>query len=104
MSRKWVTENELGQEEVIEGPGVIGQYPEMYWGCQPFVYQSCCPITTKRGKMRGSFIFELIELTAGNSGVRAGSENNQTDRSGNTGDRVEAIIQPFHFDIERSFV
>ena len=47
--------------EQVEGPGVIGEYPEVYRGMQKFVYSSCCPLSELGGIMSGWFEFVYLE-------------------------------------------
>jgi len=54
LSRNWVITNGRNEVEEIQGPGVIGIFPEMYPGAD-FQYASCCPMDTNTGNMRGSF-------------------------------------------------
>jgi ApaG protein len=54
MSRRWVITDADGQEELVEGPGVVGQQPVLEPG-QAFEYTSFCPLTTPLGWMRGSY-------------------------------------------------
>jgi len=53
-TRHWEIRPENGVPEVVDGPGVIGEYPKMFPGAN-FQYQSCCPLSTPRGQMGGSF-------------------------------------------------
>jgi ApaG protein len=55
--RHWVI-RDGEQEHVVEGPGVIGQYPEIDEGCSDFIYESCCPIQSLEGSMEGGFYFK----------------------------------------------
>jgi ApaG protein len=47
MSRRWVITDADGQEELVEGHGVVGQQPVLEPG-QAFEYTSFCPLTTRR--------------------------------------------------------
>jgi uncharacterized protein affecting Mg2+/Co2+ transport len=51
--RKWVIVDAEGREDVVEGPGVIGQYPHVHPTCEPFEYESVCPLPTPTGSMGG---------------------------------------------------
>jgi uncharacterized protein affecting Mg2+/Co2+ transport len=42
---------------------VIGEYPEMYKGCEDFTYSSCTSVKGFTGSMRGSFEFAEIGTT-----------------------------------------
>jgi len=52
-SRHWEIESE-GRVEPVDGPGVIGLYPKMFPSAH-FYYQSCCPLNSVSGSMKGSF-------------------------------------------------
>ena len=41
-TRHWII-SDGDNDENVKGPGVIGEYPEIYEGCEDFVYESCCP-------------------------------------------------------------
>jgi len=56
-SRSWVVTNGKNEVEEIQGPGVIGMFPEMFPGAE-FQYASCCPMDTATGNMRGTFKME----------------------------------------------
>lgn len=61
-TRKWISSQDAnpGKEEVIEGPGVIGYYPEMFNGCDDFTYSSCTVVKGRTGSMKGSFQFREL--------------------------------------------
>jgi len=45
-----------GHTEVVEGPGVIGEFPEIDIGMHlPFFYESCCPVRQLGATMSGWF-------------------------------------------------
>lgn len=54
ISRRWVVTDGDGEEEVVEGPGVVGQQPVLPPGGS-FEYSSFCPLTTMVGAMQGSY-------------------------------------------------
>jgi ApaG protein len=54
MSRHWVITDGMGRTEEVRGAGVIGLQPKIQPG-QTFEYESCCPLTTSSGSMRGSY-------------------------------------------------
>ena len=54
MSRRWEITDANGEEERVEGPGVVGQQPVLEPG-QGFEYTSFCPLKTPLGWMRGSY-------------------------------------------------
>lgn len=55
--RHWCIIDGDGEERVIEGPGVVGQHPELGPG-DSFEYSSFCPMLTAWGTMEGHFTFE----------------------------------------------
>lgn len=56
-ARCWRIIDADGEERVVEGPGVIGQHPELAPG-DSFEYASFCPMLTPWGTMEGHFTFE----------------------------------------------
>ena len=56
-SRRWRIVDADGEERIVEGPGVIGQHPELSPG-DSFEYSSFCPLLTPWGTMEGHFTFE----------------------------------------------
>jgi len=56
-ARYWAITDGNGRIQEVRGPGVIGLYPVMEPGAH-FVYESCCPLPTASGSMRGSFLME----------------------------------------------
>eukprot|EP00479_Gromia_sphaerica_P008974 TRINITY_DN3629_c0_g1_i1.p1 TRINITY_DN3629_c0_g1~~TRINITY_DN3629_c0_g1_i1.p1 ORF type:complete len:270 (+),score=41.98 TRINITY_DN3629_c0_g1_i1:347-1156(+) len=46
-TRTWRVYDEHGPHSPVHGPGVIGEYPEMYPGCDVFEYQSCSRLGTQ---------------------------------------------------------
>jgi ApaG protein len=54
LSRKWLIIDAEGNEERVEGPGVVGYSPEFKPG-DTFSYSSYCPLDTPWGTMEGSF-------------------------------------------------
>ncbi|KRX10096.1 Cyclophilin-like peptidyl-prolyl cis-trans isomerase domain [Pseudocohnilembus persalinus] len=59
ISRYWKIK-QMGQEEIVQGEGVIGKYPIMYKGCNDFIYASCNQLQCQTGSMEGHFIFKNI--------------------------------------------
>lgn len=55
-SRYWRIIDADGEEEEVEGPGVVGNFPELEPGAT-HQYQSFCPLDTHWGSMEGYFIF-----------------------------------------------
>ncbi|MCE2880792.1 MAG: Co2+/Mg2+ efflux protein ApaG [Planctomycetaceae bacterium] len=56
-SRFWRIVDADGEARVTEGPGVVGQHPELGPG-DSFEYSSFCPLGTAWGTMEGHFLFE----------------------------------------------
>lgn len=56
-TRRWRIVDADGEERVVEGPGVVGQHPELGPG-DSFEYSSFCPMLTPWGTMEGNFTFE----------------------------------------------
>ena len=60
LRRRWEIEDAEGGVEVVEGPGVIGLYPECTPGMAVFSYASCSVMATPTGKMRGQFLMTVL--------------------------------------------
>jgi ApaG protein len=56
-SRRWRIVDAEGEERIAEGPGVVGQHPELGPG-DSFEYSSFCPLATPWGTMEGALVFE----------------------------------------------
>ena len=54
LSRHWLIINAEGDQERVDGPGVVGYTPELEAG-ESFEYSSHCPINTNWGTMEGSY-------------------------------------------------
>ncbi len=54
VSRHWVIINGNGDREDVEGPGVIGETPNLAHG-DSFEYTSFCPLNTEWGTMEGTY-------------------------------------------------
>lgn len=54
MSRVWIITDADGQEERVEGPGVVGEQPLLAPG-DSFEYTSFCPLRTQFGTMHGTY-------------------------------------------------
>ncbi|MDP6935263.1 MAG: Co2+/Mg2+ efflux protein ApaG [Myxococcota bacterium] len=54
LTRRWVITNSGGDEQVVEGSGVVGQQPVLRKG-ESFRYTSGCPLDTSMGTMHGSY-------------------------------------------------
>ncbi len=55
ISRRWVIVDALGQEEIVEGLGVVGEQPLLQPG-ESFRYTSGVPLTTPTGIMSGTYL------------------------------------------------
>jgi ApaG protein len=62
LSRRWVIVNSKGDEQIVEGEGVVGQTPELGPG-ESFEYSSYCPLTTPWGTMEGTY--SMVHLMEG---------------------------------------
>lgn len=56
LSRHWIIINSDGDQQEVEGPGVVGYTPELEPG-ESFEYSSHTPINTPWGTMEGSYTF-----------------------------------------------
>ena len=56
-TRHWKIVDLNGQVNTVNGPGVIGEYPEIGSG-DSFSYSSCCPLPTPGGSMEGHFTMQ----------------------------------------------
>ena len=54
ISRVWIITDAEGEEERVEGPGVVGEQPLLAPG-QSFEYTSFCPLRTSFGTMHGTY-------------------------------------------------
>ena len=54
LSRRWVITDADGDQQVVEGPGVVGEQPTLEPG-ESFEYSSYCPLPTSVGTMEGSY-------------------------------------------------
>jgi ApaG protein len=54
VSRHWVITDAQNRIEEVNGPGVVGEQPELKPG-EAFRYSSGCPLKTPSGAMRGSY-------------------------------------------------
>lgn len=71
LSREWIITDGDGNQERVQGPGVVGEFPDLAPG-ESFEYTSFCPLATPHGSMHGSYT------------MRAAS-----------GESFQAIIEPF---------
>lgn len=53
-SRRWEITDGNGKQEIVQGPGVVGEQPILNPGDR-FKYSSGCPLTTPSGFMVGTF-------------------------------------------------
>lgn len=56
LSRYWNILDSLGKERIVEGPGVVGEQPELEPG-EYFDYTSSCHMATHFGTMSGYYTF-----------------------------------------------
>ena len=56
-SRRWVITDGNGEVNVVEGPGVVGETPELSPGDR-HEYMSGCPLQTHWGTMEGHYVME----------------------------------------------
>jgi ApaG protein len=54
LSRRWVITDGDGRQEVVEGPGVVGDQPLLAPG-EAYEYTSFCPLPTPVGTMHGAY-------------------------------------------------
>lgn len=54
VSREWIITDGDGNVERVQGPGVVGEFPELEPG-QSFEYTSFCPLPTSMGTMHGCY-------------------------------------------------
>lgn len=67
ISRFWRITDANGHEEIVKGPGVIGEQPQMAPG-DSYSYSSGCPMSTSSGIMAGFYTMqkddgELFDVT-----------------------------------------
>jgi ApaG protein len=54
VSREWIITDGDGNVERVQGPGVVGEFPQLEPG-ESFEYTSFCPLPTSMGTMHGSY-------------------------------------------------
>ena len=54
ISRVWIITDANGEQQRVEGPGVVGEQPVLAPG-ESFEYTSFCPLSTSLGSMEGSY-------------------------------------------------
>lgn len=57
LSRHWKITDGAGRVELVKGPGVVGEQPELNPG-DSFQYTSGCPLTTPSGIMVGHYTMQ----------------------------------------------
>lgn len=60
MSRHWYILDNFGFEREVEGPGVVGEQPEIYPNLS-HTYTSSCLLNTPMGEMWGYYTFERLQ-------------------------------------------
>ena len=60
LARRWEIVDANGRDQVVEGPGVVGQTPRIEPG-DSFEYHSGCPLPTPSGTMRGQYTMQTEE-------------------------------------------
>lgn len=60
ISRHWVIRNGRGEEQKVEGAGVVGEQPILK-PTDIFHYTSQCPLDTPTGSMRGHYLFRSAQ-------------------------------------------
>lgn len=58
MSRHWYISDILGNQEEVQGDGVVGEQPRLT-ADETFEYTSFCPLPTYRGTMTGTYTMRL---------------------------------------------
>lgn len=59
MRRHWYITDSLAPEREVEGPGVVGETPELGPG-DAFTYNSFCDLRSSFGRMRGTYLMRHI--------------------------------------------
>ncbi len=54
LSREWIITDSDGNEERVQGPGVVGEQPVLAPG-ESFEYTSFCPLRSSMGSMHGAY-------------------------------------------------
>ena len=57
LSRHWIIRDASNERHDVEGPGVVGEFPDLAPG-ESFQYVSGCPLPTEWGTMEGSYTME----------------------------------------------
>lgn len=59
LSREWIITDSDGNEERVQGPGVVGEQPVLAPG-ESFEYTSFCPLRTSMGSMHGAYTMRTV--------------------------------------------
>jgi ApaG protein len=78
LSREWIITDATGYQQLVQGPGVVGEQPVLAPG-EAFEYTSFCPISTPVGSMHGFY-----RMVRGN------------------GEAFDAVIAPFSLAVPHS--
>jgi ApaG protein len=78
LSREWIITDATGSQQLVQGPGVVGEQPVLAPG-EAFEYTSFCPISTPVGSMHGFY-----RMIRGN------------------GETFDAVISPFSLAVPHS--
>jgi ApaG protein len=54
LSREWIITDATGYQQLVQGPGVVGEQPVLAPG-EAFEYTSFCPLSTPVGSMHGFY-------------------------------------------------
>jgi ApaG protein len=54
LSREWIITDANGNQQQVQGPGVVGEQPVLAPG-EAFEYTSFCPLSTPVGSMHGTY-------------------------------------------------
>lgn len=65
QSRRWVITDANGESRVVEGAGVVGEFPRLEPG-DSYEYRSMCDLPTPWGTMEGTYTFRTEGDTQGN--------------------------------------
>jgi ApaG protein len=57
LRRRWLIHDSIGEDQVVEGDGVVGQQPVLEKG-EVHEYQSFCVLRSQAGFMEGQYFFE----------------------------------------------
>ncbi|HTO73208.1 MAG TPA: Co2+/Mg2+ efflux protein ApaG [Gemmatimonadales bacterium] len=62
LRRRWLIHDAVGEDQVVEGDGVVGQQPVLEAG-EVHEYQSFCVLRSQAGHMEGQYFFEAEDGT-----------------------------------------